>query len=100
MREFFTSGRIADLIVLLMVVEGVLLIAYRRRTGRGIAGRALWGNLASGACLLLALRGALVGAHWTWIALALAGALVAHLADLRCRWREHESLSLTGPIRL
>ena len=87
MSELFGSGHIADLILLLVVIEGLLLAAYRSLTGRGIAAYALWGNLASGACLLLALRGALTGSHWTWIALALAGGLAAHVADLACRWR-------------
>ena len=42
---------------------------------------------AVAACLMLALRGALVGASWGWIAAAMAGAGAAHLADLALRWR-------------
>jgi hypothetical protein len=36
---------------------------------------------------MLALRGALVGAWWGWIAVGLLAALVAHLFDLQRRWR-------------
>ena len=43
--------------------------------------------LLAGACLLLALRAALVGASWPWVAAPLAGAFAAHLADLGLRWR-------------
>jgi hypothetical protein len=43
--------------------------------------------LLAGACLMLALRAALVGASWEWVAAPMAGAGVAHLLDLRLRWR-------------
>lgn len=86
MTELFASGRIVDLILALMMLEGALLLAYRLRTGRGLAPADLAVNLLAGACLLLALRGALVGAGWGWIAICLAAALPAHLADLRRRF--------------
>lgn len=84
--ELFVSGRVADLVLAVMLVEALGLVAIHRRTGRGLPPAAVLLNLAAGAALLLALRGALVGAGWGWIALALTGALVAHLADLRQRW--------------
>jgi hypothetical protein len=34
---------------------------------------------------MLAVRCALVGARWEWVALSLLGALLAHLADLGLR---------------
>ena len=37
---------------------------------------------APGACLLLALRAALTGAGWPWIAAALAASFPFHIADL------------------
>jgi hypothetical protein len=83
----FASGRIVDLILAITVLEGVMLVALYRRTGRGVAPADLLTNLASGLSLMLALRGALVGVWWGWIGLCLAGSLVAHLADLRRRWR-------------
>lgn len=87
MGDLFATGRVADLILALVVLEAILLVAYRRRTGRGVATWDLLPNLLAGGCLLLALRGALTGAGWAWIAACLAAALLAHLADLSRRWR-------------
>jgi hypothetical protein len=42
-------------------------------------------RLLPGALLLLALRAALTGQAWPWIALALAASFPAHLADLARR---------------
>ncbi len=86
MAELFASGRIVDAILLLTLLEAVFLLLWRRRTGRGPAPADL-GNLAAGGCLLLALRAALAQAAWPLLALALLGALIAHLFDLRQRWR-------------
>lgn len=83
----FASGRIVDLILLLMALEGIVLSVYRRRTGCGIALIDGLINLLAGGCLMLALRGALVGAWWGWIALCLAAGGVAHLLDLGRRWQ-------------
>ena len=41
----------------------------------------------AGVGILLALRSALTGGAWTSVAGWLAGALVAHLADVARRWR-------------
>ena len=81
------SKRIVDLALLATALELGGLTAYNRRTGRGIAPRFLLGNLLSGACLLLALRGTVAGADRRWIASCLTAALLAHLTDLRQRWR-------------
>lgn len=86
MAEAFATGRIVDLIVAAMALEALLLVAYRRRTGRGIGARNLLVNMAAGLCLMLALRGALTGAAWVWVAACLAAGLLGHLADLWCRW--------------
>lgn len=69
-----------------MALEGVALVIYRRKTGSGLGVAALFTNLFAGACLLLALRGALVQSGWGWIAGCLGLALIGHLADLRNRW--------------
>lgn len=87
MTELLASGRIVDLILATMVLEGIVLIAYNRRTGRGVAPVDLLINLLAGMCLLLALRAALTGLSWRWTAAWLAAALLAHLADLWRRWR-------------
>lgn len=87
MSALFDNGRIVDLILALVAVEFVALVAYRRMTYRGIAALDLVFNLLAGICLLLALRAALAGSGWLWIAVWLSAALVAHLADLARRWR-------------
>jgi hypothetical protein len=87
MSALFASGHIVDAILILVVLEAALLAAWHWRTGRGVAPAALAANLCSGGALLLAVRAALVGAWWGWVGAALLAALVAHLADLRGRWR-------------
>jgi hypothetical protein len=85
--ELVASGRIVDLILGFMLLEGLALALWHRRTGRGLAPLDVLANVLAGACLLLALRAALVGAAWFWIAFALSAALFAHLLDLARRWR-------------
>lgn len=87
MGEFFASGRVADLILLMLVLEGVALGLYHHRTGRGIALRAILPFLLAGAAFALSLRAALTGGGWPWVALPLMGAFGAHLWDIAARWR-------------
>lgn len=86
MREFVTSGHLVDLAITLTLLELVVLIVYRARTGRGIEASSLVTVLASGLLLMLGLRAALTGADWPWIALALSASGVVHLLDLKNRW--------------
>ena len=80
------SGRIAELILLLVALEAVAFALLGGRL-RGLALGELAGTLTAGAALLLALRAALRAEDWTAVAgwLALAG--LAHGADLLHRWR-------------
>lgn len=84
MAALFDSGRIIDLILLFILVECVFLAVWRRPALRLVE---LLPNILSGAALMLAVRCALVGARWEWVALSLLGALLAHLADLGLRLR-------------
>jgi hypothetical protein len=86
MEQLIASGRIVDLILLLVALEIVVLGYMRARRGSGLEWRAQLPNLLAGAALLLALRAAITGAAWPWIAAWLAAAGLAHLADLRTRW--------------
>ena len=86
MSDLVASGRIVDIIIAFVALECVLLVIYRNMTGHGIAPLDIVFNLLAGACLLLALRAALAGSGWIWIAAWLSAALVAHLADLARRW--------------
>lgn len=87
MSEFFASGRAIDLVLLVMLLEGLLLGVLFRRRGIGVVPADLLPMLLAGACLLLALRAALTQAPWPWVAGWVTLALFAHLADLRRRWR-------------
>ena len=60
-----------------MAIEWLWLVRAAHWPPAGAAAR-----LLPGALLVLALRAALVGAAPEWVALALAGSLPAHLADL------------------
>ena len=99
MARLLTSPHLIDLVLGFTVLEATILILWRRRhsandqTIRRLPGAALRPGgivvmLLPGICLMLALRAALTGASWPWVPAALAAALVAHLADLRERWRD------------
>lgn len=76
MEQLFTSGRVVDLILLLMLAEYLALRLILARAEAGLF-------LLSGAFLLIALRVALSGGPWLAIAGALTAAGAAHLLDLR-----------------
>jgi hypothetical protein len=85
MSEWLASGRLVDVILLIMLLECAAIAVAGRRLGLSL--RDLAANLAAGALLLLALRTVLTGAGAHWTLACLAGALVAHLADLASRRR-------------
>ena len=86
MIELITSGRVVDVILVVVAIEFIVLALHHRRTGRGIAPAAILPNLLAGIFLLLALRAASGSGHAAWVALFLLLALLAHLADLQRRW--------------
>lgn len=84
--QFILSGRIVDVALVVLVLE-VLWLSWRyRRTGRGLPPRLLFTNAGAGGSLMLALKAALTGAGWPWIAAALLASLGFHVADLNHRW--------------
>lgn len=92
MSGLFEGGLIALLILPLVALEAAAIWIWHRRTGAGVAPADLLPNLLAGAALLVAVRLAATGAWWGWLALALTGALLAHAADLRRRWRHAADL--------
>lgn len=86
MSDWFQSGRIVEAILLLMLLEAAWLLWRRDRHVSGPTLADLLPTLASGGFLLLAVRAALGTWPWPVIAVALAGAGVCHLLDLRRRW--------------
>ena len=79
MNAFFAQGHAVDVVMGVMAIELVWLIARGRKPITVVL------TIAPGACMMLALRAALTGAGWHWVALALTVSLPAHLADLRHR---------------
>ena len=87
MQGFIESGAIVDVMLVFVVIEIAALLAWRRLQGGGIPAPALIANIGAGTSLMLALRCALTGSDWRWLALALVGALVFHSTDLLLRWQ-------------
>ncbi len=81
------GAHLVDLVLVVLLLEATLLVLHHRRTGGGLAPRDAVGLLGAGLFLALALRCALCGASLAWVALFLLMALLAHLDDLRRRWR-------------
>jgi hypothetical protein len=77
MNWFFDSGRAADLVIAVLIAEFLWLTVAK---GRAASDAALL--LLPAAMMMLALRGALTGADWHWIALPLAAAFPVHIFDL------------------
>lgn len=76
----FARGHAADVVLAVMVCEFAWLVARRDWRAGDAALR-----LLPGALMVLALRAALTGAGWQWIALPLVLSFPVHLADLRRR---------------
>ena len=79
MTEFFSSGRAVDVVLAVLVIEGLILIWRGRKAVNVFAA------LVPAVLMMVALRAALTGAAWPWIALPLAAAFPVHLIDLKLR---------------
>lgn len=82
MESLFASGRIIDLILVLVVLEIAALPWLLKRLASRTTLAELLPNILAGAALLLALRLSITGADWMWIGATLFAALLAHLLDL------------------
>ena len=78
-----SSGRVADIALVLIAAEAAFLLWFFRRCGRPREITPTLAGLAAGAALFLALRASLTEAHG--IALFLAIALAAHVTELALR---------------
>lgn len=90
MADFITSGRIVDLMLIVVAIEVVMLLSYRLKTGRGPGVVALFLNIGAGASLMVALKFKFIEAGWMLIAAALVAALLFHVSDLIWRWGESD----------
>ena len=86
MTEFLAGPALFDLVIAVLVLEAVLLLAWRRFSGRGVPTADLLPPVLSGLFLLLAFRIWVGEGVWLWVALSLLAALATHLFDLRRRW--------------
>jgi hypothetical protein len=93
MQDLFSSGRIVDFILAVIVLESLVVIglALVQRWHLPTVGMLM--NLAAGAALLLALRSVLTDASWMVTGAWLGAAFLAHLADLTERFRTTRRLS-------
>ncbi|MEM9501277.1 MAG: hypothetical protein AAF941_05470 [Pseudomonadota bacterium] len=80
---FFASGHAADLVLAVLAIEAVWL-----KLVMGWGGARIIGLVGPAVFIILALRAALVGAGWEWVAMLLALSLPLHLIDLRRRLSE------------
>jgi hypothetical protein len=85
--DLITSGRITDIMLLILVGEALLLTAIKVASGQGPSVASIWTNIAAGAALVAALKAVLTGARWEVVAMCLFAALLAHVVDLTVRWR-------------
>lgn len=79
MSEFFSSGRAVDVVLAVLLVEALLLFVRGRDPSQVVTA------LLPAALMMIALRAALTGLAWPWIAMPLAAAFPVHLLDLRAR---------------
>ncbi|MEQ8405999.1 MAG: hypothetical protein RKE49_12945 [Oceanicaulis sp.] len=84
LEALFASGRIIDLILVLVAIEALVLALIPRLRG-SMRPLDVAGLLLPGVMLMLAVRTALTGAPYTMTAAMLAAALVFHLLDVARR---------------
>ena len=80
--SYFASGRAADIILVVLAVEAVWLKL------RGWRWMRILGLIGPAMLIVLALRAALVGAGWQWVAVLLALSFPLHAMDLRARLQD------------
>ncbi len=88
LEPWVVGGGLIDTIIAVTLLEVAALVIYHHKTKRGLAPRDYLLNVASGMCLMLALRCTMLGNSWYLIAALLTGAGVAHTADIAWRLRQ------------
>jgi len=87
MASLIESGRIVDLILLVLIVEAAVLVALLRLRRLQVPVSGLLLNLVAAACLVVGLRAALSGDDWRLAGAWLGAALLAHAGELTLRLR-------------
>lgn len=79
------SGRVVDLILLVLVAEGAVLAALSLKRQAKLPLPGLLLNLVAAGCLVLGLRAVFSDAGWVLAGVWLGGALLAHVGELALR---------------
>jgi hypothetical protein len=85
MEQFILSGRFADVILAAIALELAVAGFFLWRRGQGLALLSLVASCLAGGALVLAMRAILRESGWLFVAIYLAAALLAHVADLALR---------------
>ncbi|MEL6950477.1 MAG: hypothetical protein AAGM16_10250 [Pseudomonadota bacterium] len=88
LQELVESGRIVDIMLVVIVLEIAALIGYRVVTGKGLSVPSIILNVGAGGSLMVALKLLYDGVGWQLIAAALVASLLFHTGDLVYRWRQ------------
>ncbi len=88
LQELITTGRIVDVVLVVMTIELLVSTIIAKRRGIAIDLPGLAFNIGAGGSLALALRASLTGSGWEWIAGWLVASLVFHVLDVGRRWQQ------------
>lgn len=91
MTDLWQIRWLLDAVIVFTVLEGLGLWLYHRLTGRGLAPGEYALNMLSGLCLMLAVRSAVSGLAWPWVAACLSASGLVHGWDLQRRWQRQRS---------
>ena len=96
LEDFFTSGRVADVILLIMAIEVALVFLLKKRGAIVLPFRTYFFGVIAGSLIIIAFRQALTGGSYLGIAVVLGLSFVAHLIELFSFVRRNNG----NPIRL
>lgn len=85
MEQLITSGWIADIILVVIAAETLIIAFYFWRKGLPMALISFAASGLAGGSLVLALRAVMRDSGWIYVAAYLFAALLAHLADVVLR---------------
>lgn len=91
MTDLWQIRWLLDAVIVFTVLEGLGLWVHHRITGQGLAPNDYALNMLSGLCLMLAVRAAVSGLAWPWVAVCLSASGLAHGWDMQRRWRRQRS---------
>jgi hypothetical protein len=91
MTDLFTSGRVVDVALAVILLELAALLIFRQRLTPGMKPLDLIGQLSAGFMLLLGVRCAVGGVDYRVTLALLAASFPAHLFDLMRRARRTAS---------